>query len=223
MKKNINNNFNISPSILSADFSNVKTILNDLKDIGINIVHFDVMDNHFVPNLTFGHKFIKDLRKDSDLFFDAHLMIESPEKWIDNYIKAGADNITFHIESTSDAKNIIKKIKDAGISCGISIKPKTPVKMIEEYISMIDLVLVMTVEPGFGGQKMMRNTLHKIKELDEIRKSKSYNIKIEADGGINKENIHELINMGLDIAVMGSAFFKSNNKKKLYDEIMGRI
>lgn len=211
--------FYIAPSILSADFSEIKDTLVELKRIGIEIVHFDVMDQHFVPNLTFGHKFIADLRPKSKLFFDTHLMIEQPEKWVERFIKAGCDNLTFHIEATKKPEQVIEKIKNAGISCGISIKPKTKVEDIEKYLDKVDLILVMTVEPGFGGQKLIENTIEKISSLKQIKKEKGYQYIIEADGGIGEDNIKKLKNLGMDIAVMGSSFFKQKDYGKFHDKI----
>ncbi len=218
-----NNKFYLAPSLLSADFSCLKDTIAFLGKISIEIVHFDVMDNHFVPNLTFGHKLIKDLRKHSDLYFDTHLMIDSPENYIDNYIKSGCNNITFHLEASKEPKKLIQYIKRNNISCGISIKPDTPVENIEEVLYLIDLILVMTVEPGFGGQTLIKYTLPKIDQLKKIRDNNSYSYLIECDGGIGIDNVKELRNLGMDIAVMGSSFFNSNDKasflKQIYDII----
>lgn len=218
------NKFYIAPSILSADFSNIKNILNGLSSIGIKIVHFDVMDNHFVPNLTFGHKFISDLRVHSNLFFDAHLMIDKPENWIDNYIKSGCDNITFHIESTKCPMEIIKELKKNNKSVGISIKPNTNIEEILEYLNLIDIILIMTVEPGFGGQKLIGDTVNKISKLKKIKdKKKLENLYIQADGGISIDNIELLYGYGLNIAVMGNAFFNNEDSEIFYKKMKSKI
>jgi ribulose-phosphate 3-epimerase len=217
------NKFNIAPSLLSADFSCLREVINDLEKISINIAHFDVMDNHFVPNLTFGHKLIRDLRKHSNILFDTHLMIDHPEKFIDNYIKAGCNNITFHIEACNNPRNLIKYIKKANVNCGISLKPNTTIDYIKEYLPIVDLILVMTVEPGFGGQELIKSTLPKISTLKKIKNDNGYDFIIECDGGISLENVKQLRELGMDIAVMGSSFFKSKNQvtflNKIYESI----
>lgn len=203
----------ICPSILSADFSDLKNILNNMKAKGLKVVHFDVMDNHFVPNLTFGHKLIQDLRDKSDLFFDAHLMIDSPEKWLDLYIKSGADLITIHYEATQAEaiKEMSQKVRDAGIKFGVSIKPGTEAEELFPFFDDLDLILVMTVEPGFGGQKLIGNCLEKVNSLKQEIKKESKDILIQVDGGINKDNIATVLENGADWFVVGSAFFKEKD------------
>ncbi len=203
----------VCPSILSADFSNIPNTLKKMEEAGVEVVHFDVMDNHFVPNLTFGPKFIKDMRAHSSLFFDAHLMIDTPEKSLDSYLDAGADLITVHYESThlSELLKMSEKVRSKNKKFGVSIKPKTPVNCLTPLLDKIDLALIMTVEPGFGGQKIIDNCIDKIEELRLICKENNKKIIIQADGGINKENLKLIIEKGVHWVVMGSAFFKEKD------------
>lgn len=200
----------ICPSILSADFSLLKETLQEMEKAGIEVVHFDVMDNHFVPNLTFGHKFIGDLRKHSKLFFDAHLMIENPEKNIQLYLDSGADLVTVHLEAIRHSRidEMSELTRKAGKKFGISIKPKTAVSELLPILESVDLVLVMTVEPGFGGQKLIPECLPKITELQELKKKNNFSFIIQADGGIDRSNLETLCRLGNEWYVMGSAFFK---------------
>lgn len=218
--------FMISPSILGVPFTSISEVIQSIDTIPDDIIdwiHFDVMDNHFVPNLTFGHKFVSDIRKISRKIFDVHLMITEPEKEIEKYIKAGADYITFHIEATDYPDQIIKEIHLAEKKAGISIKPNTPLDNIFPYLSALDLVLIMTVEPGFGGQSLIPETLWKINTLREKIDNSQHNILIQADGGINLENINELYQRGMDCAVIGSAFFKKEDYKEAALDFRSRI
>ena len=197
----------LSPSLLSADFSQLNRDINIVAQAGAQYIHLDVMDGVFVPNITFGAPVIKALRKVSDIVFDVHLMIIDPIKYIDDFCKAGADIITFHVESISDPAKTIEKIKMNNVKAGIVIKPHTTVKAIEKYLDMVDMVLVLSVEPGFGGQKFMPHTLDKVKELAGIKKDKNLNFEIEIDGGIGINNVREVIEAGVEVVVAGSAVF----------------
>ena len=201
----------ISPSILSADFSQLGNEIKRLEVGGADLIHVDVMDGHFVPNLTIGPPVIKALRKYTNLPFDVHLMINPVHKYIKDYAKAGSDIITIHPESTQNLKNSIKEIKDLGKMAGVSLNPDTPIKTILKDLKDIDLVLVMSVFPGFGGQKFMPEVLKKIDELNQLRTKNNFNYKIEVDGGIDFTNSKKTIEAGADILVSGTTIFKENN------------
>ena len=201
----------ISPSILSADFSQLGNEIKRLEEGGADFIHVDVMDGHFVPNLTIGPPVIKALKKNCSIKFDVHLMISPVHKYIDAYSEAGADIITIHPEATEDLSNSIKKIKELGKKVGVSLNPETKVNVIIDYLDKIDLVLIMSVNPGFGGQKFMPEVLSKIKELKKIQKEKNIDFDIEIDGGINFENSKIAIEAGANILVSGTTIFNSNN------------
>ena len=201
----------ISPSILSADFSQLGNEIKRLEEGGADLIHVDVMDGHFVPNLTIGPPVIKALKKNCSIKFDVHLMISPVHKYIDAYADAGADIITFHPEATDDLSASIKKIKDLGKKVGVSLNPETSLSVIKDHLDQIDLVLIMSVNPGFGGQKFMPEVLDKIKELKNIQKEKNTDFDIEIDGGINFENSNMVIEAGANILVSGTTIFKSNN------------
>ena len=201
----------ISPSILSADFSQLGNEIKRLEEAGADLIHVDVMDGHFVPNLTIGPPVIKSLKKNCSLKFDVHLMISPVHKYIEAYSNAGADIITIHPETTEDLSASINKIKGLGKKVGVSLNPETKVNVIKNYLSQIDLVLVMSVNPGFGGQKFMPEVLNKIKELKNIQIKQNIDFDIEIDGGINFENSKIVIEAGANILVSGTTIFKSNN------------
>jgi len=201
----------ISPSILSADFSQLGNEIKRLEDGGADYIHVDVMDGHFVPNLTIGPPVIKALKKNCSIKFDVHLMISPVHKYIEAYSEAGADIITIHPEATDDLQASIFKIKELKKKVGVSLNPETKVSVIKDYLSQIDLVLIMSVNPGFGGQKFMPEVLDKIKELKDIQKKQKLNFDIEIDGGINFENSKIAIKAGANILVSGTTVFKSNN------------
>ncbi len=201
----------ISPSILSADFSQLGSEIKKLEQGGADLIHVDVMDGHFVPNLTIGPPVIKNLRKYTKLPFDVHLMISPVHKYIENYAEAGADIITIHPEATDNLKESINLIKKFGKKVGVSLNPKTEIKTLINEIENIDLVLVMSVNPGFGGQKFMPEVLDKIKELKKIKDEGKYHFDIEVDGGINFSNSKIVLEAGADILVSGTTVFKEND------------
>jgi ribulose-phosphate 3-epimerase len=201
----------ISPSILSADFSQLGAEIKRLEEGGADMIHVDVMDGHFVPNLTIGPPVIKALKKHCSLQFDVHLMISPVHKYIEAYADAGADIITIHPEATNNLKESILKIKDLNKKVGVSLNPKSKIDLIKNLLDQIDLVLIMSVNPGFGGQKFMPEVLSKIKELKKIQTEKSINFDIEIDGGINFDNCQLAIEAGANILVSGTTIFKSNN------------
>ena len=201
----------ISPSILGGSFSNIEKIILDLNQSKAEYIHFDVMDGDFVPNLTFGPKFISNVREFSNKVFDVHLMINRVEKFLDDYIRAGSDIITFHIEINEDIENIIKKIKAKGIKCGLAIKPKTSWSEIQPYLQHIDQVIIMTVEPGFGGQEFMNDQVDKIKNISNYIKLNNLRVGIEIDGGINFETGQTCVEAGANILVAGSFLFNQGD------------
>ncbi len=204
-------NIQISPSILSADFSQLGSEIKRLEEGGADMIHVDVMDGHFVPNLTIGPPVIKALRKHCSLQFDVHLMISPVHKYIDAYAEAGADIITIHPEATDNLDNSIKKIREKNKKVGVSLNPESKIDLILDLLDQIDLVLIMSVNPGFGGQKFMPEVLDKIKELKKIKEQKKMTFDIEIDGGINFDNCKSAIDAGANILVSGTTIFKSND------------
>jgi ribulose-phosphate 3-epimerase len=201
----------ISPSILSADFSQLGNEIKRLEEGGADMIHVDVMDGHFVPNLTIGPPVIKALRKQCSIKFDVHLMISPVHKYIEAYADAGADIITIHPEATDNLEESISKIKSLNKKVGVSLNPESKLELITNYLEKIDLVLIMSVNPGFGGQKFMPEVLDKVKQLKEIKSKRNMNFDIEIDGGINFDNCQSAIDAGANILVSGTTVFKSNN------------
>jgi len=204
----------IAPSILSADFSKLDEEIKSVEKAGAEWIHIDVMDGHFVPNITIGPIVVAKIRKISDIFFDVHLMIENPDKYVEQFAKAGADLITIHAEVCSDIKSSIKKIKELGCKAGISINPETSLDKIERIIGDVDLVLIMSVHPGFGGQSFIKDVLPKIKKTRNIINKLNKKIYLEVDGGINKENAKIVKEHGADVLVAGNFIFTSGNYKE---------
>jgi len=201
----------ISPSILSADFSQLGNEIKRLEEGGADMIHVDVMDGHFVPNLTIGPPVIKALRKQCSIKFDVHLMISPVHKYIEAYADAGADIITIHPEATENLEESISKIKSLNKKVGVSLNPESKLDLITNYLEKIDLVLIMSVNPGFGGQKFMPEVLNKVKQLKEIKSKRNMNFDIEIDGGINFDNCQSAIEAGANILVSGTTVFKGNN------------
>ncbi len=213
------NKIQIAPSILSADFTNINKAITTIESCDLSLVHLDVMDGAFVPNITFGPKFIKDMRPLTELTFDCHLMVDRPERFIPEFVQAGADMITIHLESTLHINRVLQMIKDSGVKVGISIIPSTPVSLLLPILDMVDLVLVMTVNPGFGGQKLIQSCLNKVAELKAIREEEDYQYLISVDGGVNLKTIEDVVAAGADIAVMGSAFFNAEDSVEFLKQV----
>ena len=200
----------LSPSILAADFWKLGEQIEVMEKAGVTYLHIDVMDGNFVPSISFGLPVLKSIRNRTDLFLDVHLMIENPEKYVDDFADHGADMVNFHLEAASDVKSLIKQIKRLDKKVGITIKPATPVSAVEPYLELIDMVLVMTVEPGFGGQKLLPHCLDKVRELRRIVNERNLNLDIEVDGGVKPDNIKTVLEAGANIIVAGSAVFKDD-------------
>ena len=204
----------IAPSILSADFYDIGSAIRHVEESGCPWLHLDIMDGHFVPPITFGHKMIADIRAKTELFLDAHLMIEEPERHINAYIESGADAITFHLEACVHSHRLIQSISRACIKAGISIVPSTPVSNIVPLLEFLDLVLVMTVNPGYGGQKLIPFCLQKVEELRRIREQRGLHFLIAIDGGVNAKSISDIVIQQPDVLVIGSAFFNAQDRKQ---------
>ena len=208
----------ISPSLLSADFSKLEEQIKLVENLGINRLHIDVMDGHFVPNFTFGPFILKAIRKLTNSHLETHLMMSHPDKYIDQFVEAGADTLIIHTESSQNIKHDLIKIKDQGIKCGLAIKPKTSINVLKEYLDIIDYILIMSVEPGFGGQSFIQKTLKKMEDVVKMKGNK--NIKIGVDGGVNVNTINSVYKTGIDITIVGSGLYKAKNIQSRYNELL---
>ena len=202
----------LAPSLLSADFSSLENAIKQIEENGGSVVHIDVMDGQFVPEITYGQPVVRSIRKLTKLPFDVHLMVENPENKIDSFVDAGADWITFHYEATNHAHRLIQMIHEKGKLAGVSICPGTPINLLSEILKCADIILVMTVNPGWGGQKIIQSCVEKIAELKKIREEKGYNYLISVDGGVNSQTLESVKSAGADIIVSGSAFFNNTLK-----------
>ncbi len=215
----------ISASVLSADMANFEAVVRELKSAGVDMLHYDVMDGHFVPNLTFGMPVLAAIRRCTDLFLDVHLMIEQPARYARQFVEAGADLVTVHLESEGDIEAILRDIHDAGAKAGIVLKPQTPWEAAAPYLATADVVLVMTVEPGFGGQAFLPAMLEKIACLRDYIAENKLACRIEVDGGINDKTSHDVWRAGAEILVMGSYLFRQDDKDaaiaQIRRELMG--
>lgn len=209
----------ISPSVLAADLSNLASEVKDIEASGADMVHLDVMDGMFVTNISFGLPVIQSLRSKTNIIFDVHLMIDAPERYADRFIEAGADILTFHLEACKDSSDLLARIREQGVMAGISIKPGTPVEEVYPYLDQCDMVLVMTVEPGYGGQKLIPETLEKVTKIKAEAERRGLNIEIQVDGGINGENAKDAISAGATILVAGSSVFGKTDRKAAIDAL----
>ena len=209
----------ISPSVLAADLSNLASEVKDIEASGADMVHLDVMDGMFVTNISFGLPVIQSLRSKTNIIFDVHLMIDAPERYADRFIEAGADILTFHLEACKDSSDLLSRIREQGVMAGISIKPGTPAEEVYPYLDQCDMVLVMTVEPGYGGQKLIPETLEKVTKIKAEAERRGLNIEIQVDGGINGENARDAISAGATILVAGSSVFGKTDRKAAIDAL----
>lgn len=200
----------LAPSILAADFNRLGEQIKQVEQSGIGLLHIDVMDGMFVPSISFGMPVVASIRKESSLFFDVHMMVQEPIRYIKEFAKLGADLLTVHVEACKDVAETMRQIKAQNIKCGISINPETPVEAVLPYLELADLVLVMSVRPGFGGQKLITETLDKVRELTEVRKERGLYYQLEVDGGVHLGNLRDVISAGVDIIVAGTAVFDGN-------------
>ena len=210
----------ISPSVLGANLMCLGEEIRRVEELGIGWLHLDHMDGHFVPNISFGPDFVSAMRKQTKLFLDVHLMLSEPMKYIETYAKAGADLITVHVEADDDAETMLRAIAAQGIKAGISIKPGTPVQAIEPLLPLCDLALVMTVEPGFGGQSLREDRVAKIPELKAMIEKSGRDILIEVDGGVKCENAEKVVRAGADVLVMGTGLFRADDPKAVVREVL---
>ncbi|MBS5364636.1 MAG: ribulose-phosphate 3-epimerase [Butyribacter sp.] len=205
----------LAPSILSADFCKLGEQIHELEECDIELLHIDVMDGEFVPSISFGMPVIKSIRKITDMFFDVHLMVNEPVRYVEDFAKCGADLLTVHYEACKDVRATLEKIKEAGMKCSVAISPDTEVSKLEGLLDIVDVVLVMSVYPGFGGQKFIRDSLEKVRKLDKIRKESKFDFLIEIDGGVNIENAKEIAENGVDWIVAGTAVFGGDIKENI--------
>ena len=210
----------ILPSILSADFANLERDVRELEQIGIDMFHIDVMDGNFVPNISFGFPIIEAIRSKTDKIFDCHVMIERPEEYVERFCNTGCDMVSFHIEATNHADRVIQIIKNSGKKAGIVLNPQTPIESVKYLLPKLDYVLIMTVNPGFGGQKFIPEMLEKIEELAKIREEKGYSFLIQVDGGVNVETSKLCRDKGADLLVCGSFLFGAEDKEKTLGELL---
>lgn len=210
----------ILPSILSADFANLERDVKELEQIGIDMFHIDVMDGNFVTNISFGFPIIEAIRSKTDKIFDCHLMIARPEEYVERFCNAGCDMVSFHIEATNHADRVIQIIKNSGKKAGIVLNPQTPIESVKYLLPKLDYVLIMTVNPGFGGQKFISEMLEKIEELAKIREEKGYSFLIQVDGGVNVETSKLCRDRGADLLVCGSFLFGTEDKEKILGELL---
>lgn len=207
----------LAPSILAADFNRLGEQIQSLEQNSIEWLHIDVMDGAFVPSISFGMPVITSIREKSSLFFDVHLMVQEPGRYIKEFVDAGADSITVHVEACQDVEGTLNELKKYSVGRAVSIKPATPVSAVVPYLEQVDMVLVMSVEPGFGGQKLMPETLDKIRELSQLRRREGYSYKLEIDGGVTHDNLREVVQCGTDVVVAGTAVFKGDITKNIID------
>lgn len=209
----------ISPSVLAADFSRLGEQVMRVEDAGAEYLHLDVMDGIFVPNISFGSCVISALRKNSKMVFDVHLMITDPIRYVDDFIKAGADIITIHYESCEDPLSVVRYIRSRGVKASVSVKPQTPVEVLYPMLNELDMALIMTVEPGFGGQKLIPETVSKVRKLRDYASTSRINIDIEVDGGIGADNLAMLTDAGANVIVAGSSIFKAADPQKAIEDM----